>query len=72
MKVNNVTITFDNFGDAAMADDPDAEVCRILRGLADRLEQGDGIVSNFEGRHLVDVNGNIVGSVEVDWSQSDG
>ncbi len=66
MQVNSVTINFDNFRDAAMQDNRTAEVCRILRELADRCEE-NGVVNTFEGRYLVDTNGNRVGLTECDW-----
>ena len=67
MKVNKVKIVIDNFGHDAMVLDRNGEVARILRQLAERLERGDGIVSNFDGLRLTDSNGNQVGEIKVDW-----
>lgn len=69
MRVNSVTIKINEFGHDAMVNDRSGEVSRILRELADRLDRGDGIVSNFDGLYLRDSNGNDVGEVEVDWEQ---
>lgn len=52
-----LTIKTDN---AAFEDDPTAEVARILRGLADRLEGA----SPDEDYPLRDLNGNCVGEAE--------
>lgn len=51
-----LTIKTDN---AAFTDDPDAEVARILRAAADRVENGE-----MPGA-LRDINGNTVGRFEL-------
>lgn len=69
MEVNSVTIRISEFGNDSMQENRTAEVSRILRELADRLDRGDGIVSNFDGLRLMDSNGNQVGEIEVDWDE---
>lgn len=69
MKVNSVTIIIDEFGHDAMIENRSGEVSKILRQLADRLDAGDGIVSNFDGLYLKDSNGNHVGDIAVDWDE---
>lgn len=65
MHVNSMTIVIDNFDNAAMADDQTGEVCRMLRRLADRIEENG--VPNADGVRMLDGNGNSVGNVDVDW-----
>lgn len=43
---------------AAFDPDPNPEIVRILREVADRIEQGDSF-NKF--RNVTDINGNIVG-----------
>jgi hypothetical protein len=50
------TLTIDNLGNAVFSDDPQAEVARILRELAEKLEDG------VEFGNIKDLNGNTVGS----------
>ena len=71
MNVNSVTITINGYDNDAMVNDRTGETIRILKGLVERLESGDGIVSNFEGLRLMDSNGNTVGEVEVDWDDEE-
>lgn len=71
MNVNSVTITIDGYGNDAMVNDRTGETIKILKELVERLESGDGIVSNFDGLRLRDSNGNTVGEVEVDWDEDD-
>lgn len=67
-----LTITIDTSNDA-FADNPAPEVARILRRLAERLEDGalgDPIGRVFHpafgyGARLYDVNGNTCGDVEI-------
>lgn len=66
MDVREITLTIDNFDNAAMVDDRTGEVVRILRGLADRVEEY-GVVNAFEGRRLMDSNGNAVGKCDCQW-----
>lgn len=49
---------------AAFEDDPGYEVARILRKLADRVES-----EGLDQVRLMDINGNCVGSVEVEDSE---
>lgn len=70
MIVNKVTLTIDNFDNAAMVDDRSGEVARMLRQMADRVEEY-GVVNAFEGRRLMDSNGNRVGLCECDWDEGD-
>lgn len=70
MIVNKVTLTIDNFDNAAMVDDRSGEVARVLRQLADRVEEY-GVINAFEGRRLMDSNGNRVGLCECDWGDED-
>ena len=51
------TLQFDT-GNEAFADNPDLEIARILRTVADRIENGDRY-DTF--RNILDLNGNIVG-----------
>ncbi len=55
MKIT-ITLSTDN---AAFAEDGGAEVARILRGLADDVE--NVACDDFEGQRLRDSNGNTVG-----------
>ena len=70
MIVNKASLTIDNFDNAAMVDDRSGEVARMLRQLADRVEEY-GVVNAFEGRRLMDSNGNQVGLCECDWDEGD-
>lgn len=45
-------------GNAAFGDEPGTEIARILRGLADKIEDGHRMV------YLTDYNGNTVGHAE--------
>ena len=55
MSTLTVIINADN---AAFEDDRNAELSRILRKLADRLEF---VSADFDGGQLIDINGNSVG-----------
>lgn len=70
MRVNRVSLTIDNFDNAAMVDDRSGEVSRMLRELAKRVDEY-GVVNAFEGRRLMDSNGNLVGECECDWDEGD-
>jgi len=70
MDVREITLTIDNFDNAAMVDDRSGEVVRILLGLVDRVEQY-GVVNAFEGRLLMDSNGNVVGECDCQWDEGD-
>ena len=65
MVVDKLTIVIDNFENAAMEDDRTVETCRILRELADSME--DYGIPNAHGVYLKDSNGNHVGLVSVDF-----
>ena len=54
-----------------MADESSMALSTILRSIADRLDNGGGIVSNLEGLRLRDANGNQVGKIIVDWDEDD-
>lgn len=69
MKTTNLTIEFNEFDHAAMADDPTGEVVRILKQLIGSFEE-NGIVHS-DGSYLRDTNGNTVGSVDVMWDEDD-
>ncbi len=69
MKTNSLTITIDNYDNAAMADDPSGETVRILKGIIAGIENYG--VPNADGKRLKDTNGNTVGSVSVDFSEDD-
>ena len=71
MIINNVTIVFDECGHDSMSYSRDGseEIARILRELADRIEEC-GVVER-DGCYLKDYNGNTVGSISVDWSHGD-
>jgi len=64
-----MTIRIREFDHQAMVEDRSGEVCRILRGIADSVSE-DG-VPNADGMVLMDVNGNRVGTVGVDWEEDD-
>ncbi len=70
MKINRIALEIDNFDNAAMQEDRTSEVSRILRELANRVEQY-GVVNAFEGTHLRDYNGNGVGFCECDWEEEE-
>ncbi len=61
--MKKITITIDNFDNAAMADSPDQEVYEILSRLADRI--GDGSIHAMPAS-VRDSNGNKVGTVEIE------
>lgn len=69
MKTTNLTIEFDNFDDAAMADDPTGEVVRILKDLITSFETYG--IPHSDGSYLKDINGNTVGNVAVEWDEED-
>lgn len=69
MNVNEMILTISRFDDAAMAEDRDGEVVRILRQVADKIEGGGGLVSTCDGLRLMDTNGNQVGEIEIDWEE---
>jgi hypothetical protein len=58
--MERIIITIET-GNAAFEDSPTGEIGRILRDLADRFEQ-NGIPDG----NLLDINGNVCGSVQVD------
>lgn len=53
----NISISVDN---AAFGEEPETEVARILRGLAESLVTS-GIPGELPSRKLYDINGNICG-----------
>lgn len=65
MKVHSFTLVIDEFANQAMVDGRSAEVCRMLREVADKIQEY-GVV-NHHSVYLKDLNGNQVGSVSVDW-----
>ncbi len=70
MIVNSISLRIRTFDNAAMQEDRTAEVCRILRELADRTEE-NGVVNAFDGTRLRDSNGNTVGHCTCDWEEGD-
>jgi hypothetical protein len=70
MIVNSISLRIRTFDNAAMQEDCTAEVCRILRQLADRTEEY-GVVNAFESTILTDSNGNTVGHCTCDWEEGD-
>lgn len=52
---------------AAFEDDPRAECARILREVADRLDNGSDYADLYETLH--DINGNDVGRVKLHQSE---
>lgn len=70
MIVNKATLTINNFDNAAMVDNQRGEVARMLRQMADRVEEY-GVVNAFEGRYLMDSNGNKVGICGCVWEEDD-
>lgn len=71
MRINSVTLTIDNFDNAAMVDDPAGEVARILTELAERLDGGASVYDVFDGPSVRDTNGNRVGKCECDYDDDD-
>ena len=57
--MEKLTITIENLGNAAFEEDKNAEIARILRDLADKIENDNIPVK------LRDINGNTVGEVEI-------
>jgi hypothetical protein len=57
------TIKFET-DNAAFEDDSCAEVARILRALASRIEQ-QGMITDCDGFAVIDSNGNTIGRVKV-------
>lgn len=55
-----ITLIIDNFENDSMSNNPDQEVSRILRKMADRVEE-QGVESAFYNRRIMDINGNQVG-----------
>lgn len=55
--MEKMTIVIDGFGNAAFEDNTAEETARILRKLADKIENDEPV------RTLWDINGNIVGRV---------
>jgi hypothetical protein len=49
---------------AAIAEDREWEVARILRDIADDIENWDGL-DNIVALNLRDINGNKVGTIEI-------
>lgn len=70
MNVNSISLSITNFDNAAMVEDRSGEVSRILRELADRVDNY-GVVNAFDGTRLKDYNGNSVGECECDWDEGD-
>ena len=60
----DITITINTDNDAFVGQE-DHETARILRKLADSIEQSHG-PNNCEGMKLMDYNGNSVGVIEIE------
>jgi hypothetical protein len=58
--IEDVTITI-NCGNAAFGDEPEVEVARILRAMADEMTDR-GVIYD---RPITDLNGNKVGELKV-------
>jgi hypothetical protein len=58
--MTTVTITIDSDNDALVGDNARTEVARILTKIADRIERGS------DGGKAVDINGNHVGTFDVE------
>lgn len=57
---------------AAFADDPGAEVARILRDIADKVTRGQGFtIGDATGTPIRDANGNRVGTWFADLEDLD-
>lgn len=67
MQVNSFTLTITNFDNSAMVDDRSGEVSRMLREIADSIDEYG--IPHQDGSNLVDSNGNRVGNVTVDWDE---
>ena len=59
-----VSLSIDCDGDAFYVADPEHEIVRILRSLADRIEHAP-TADQLDGEAIVDVNGNTVGKLSV-------
>lgn len=73
MKVTNFTLVIEDFDNDSMVNDRTNEVCRILRSVANQIEQNG--VPNVDGSRLMDINGNQIGEVtlemEDEWDGDD-
>jgi len=69
MKVKSLTITIDNFDNAAMVDAPNFEVSHMLRVLSNRIRSNG--VTDCEDARLRDTNGNTVGKVVLVFDESE-
>lgn len=56
----NTNVTINIEGTGAAFDEPTAEVARILRDLAEKIEDG-----GYHFKHLYDLNGNKCGTVSI-------
>lgn len=65
-----VSLSIDCDGDAFYVADPAYELVRILRKLADVVEQTPN-AENLGGTRIADANGNTVGTVRVQLTDSD-
>lgn len=65
-----VSLSIDCDGDAFYVADPAYELVRILRNLADTVEQTPN-AEDLGGTRIVDSNGNTVGTVRVQLTESD-
>lgn len=63
-KVQRFVIDIDDFNDSAMCEDPQGETIRILKGIIANIENNG--LWNCDTLRLKDINGNNVGSVEVE------
>lgn len=74
MRINQLTITIDNFDNDAMVDDSTGELHRILRTLIELTANNDVATSGIlDGQSLRDINDNTIGLCSVVWDEdSDG
>jgi hypothetical protein len=56
--MSKLIITFNKLGNSSFTDDKNYEIARILKNLAEKIEEG------YYPSKLMDINGNKVGSVE--------
>jgi hypothetical protein len=66
--MNQITITIETLNAAFDDGNTGAEIARILRDFADKIDGSEGYYNdpiNLDGTKLRDINGNKVGTVEI-------
>jgi hypothetical protein len=68
MDIENLKIELTDFGNASMVDDRSGEVIRILRGIIKQIDNYG--VANLDGTYLRDINGNTVGEISINFTET--